>query len=139
MMDVHSIPPLPRGTMKPNVSSPWAILRPQRTYFFQREDGTFFSTDEKEAWGIWSGKRQVIGEITRGPSYMGQSDGALYFQAIKDAHVLLANEGEEAARARLELGIQEEFEVAKKDKTIPRNHDVLDKSGNPINLMNYGN
>ena len=114
-------------------------IRPiNRAYFFLRDDGTFFCTEEREAWGIVSGANQFIGEILPRPKYVGQSDGQTYQKAMMEARDIYTKEGLQASQDRIRQGMTEEFEQAKGDNRLPRNHSATDRNGSPINLSTYG-
>lgn len=135
---VPNIDPLPKNP-RPNFNSVWGKPRAQRTYFFQREDGTIITADDASAWSIYSGKNQVIGEVKPKPKYIGQTDGTTYYKAVMEAQKVFKEKGFDASRDIMLQAEQESFEESKKNTTPPRNFDAIDRHGNPINLRNYGN
>jgi hypothetical protein len=101
------------------------IENPTQTFFFERPDGTRFSCSEKEAWNIHCRRNQILGERIDHPKLVGTSDGRAYHQAVIEA-VALENEGKrEEAQARLRLGEEEEFAVAKGNIIQPRDMDRM--------------
>jgi len=107
---------------------------PQKTYFFERYDGSVIATQEKEAHGLVKGRGKVIGPQNSKPKLIGVSDGTMFYQAVKDAHALHREGKVEEALKRLKEGEDEELEAARGHIEMPRNFDVIDTNRNPINL-----
>ncbi len=130
--------PLPVNP-KPNTHSVWGKPKAVRTYFFQREDGSIIATSDTDAWSIYSGKNQMIGEVKNRPKYIGQTDGVSYFKVVSEAQKAFKEKGIQFAQDLIRQGLLDSFEEAKKNTTPPRNFDAVDSRGNPINIRTYGN
>lgn len=135
---VPNTEPIPKNP-KPNLNSPWGKPKPVRTYFFQRGDGSIISASDNDAWSIYSGKNQTMGEVKIRPKYIGQTDGVLYYNAVVEAQKVFKEKGLEYSRDIMLEAERASFEEAKKNPTPPRNFDAVDRNGFPINLRNYGN
>lgn len=135
---IPNIPPLPKSP-KPNMNSAWGKPRPVQTFFFEREDGSIIEASEDDAWSIYSGKTQMIGEIKQRPKYIGQTNGVNYYNAVIQSQKVFNELGLEGAQEILRKARLEAIEEAKLNKQPPRNFDVIDSRGQPINLRTYGN
>lgn len=123
--------------MQPNRIEP-----PQKTFFFERHDGSIITTNEAEAWRIINGRIQTY--IRKpAPKLVGVSNGEKYYRAVIESHELarvdpvtgvLSLENKEKALQRLRDGWKEEFEAAKGHIEHPRNFDTVDKNGQPTKL-----
>lgn len=133
--DGKLIPPAPVGTPRPD-------KRPFSTgtsYFFKKSDGYFISVDAKNAWNILSGKNQIIGKQKEPWEYVGRSSGQHYIDAANELRKNFNTMKIDDFKAGLEKALVEEYEIAKKDPTLPPNYDVIDRNGMPIrDLSNYG-
>lgn len=109
--------------------------RPQKTFFFERPDGSTFSVNEAEAWNVYTGKNQIVGFQTVRPKLIGVSDGSKVAQAIIEAKEIFKTEGFEKAQQRVKQGHEEEIESARGHIEKPRNFDMVDSRGNPVRLQ----
>lgn len=122
-----TIPPMPIGTPKPNKLH----LKPETTYFFKKSNGAYIATDDSAAWRILNGQNQTIGRQPEGWEYVGRTDGVNYVKKVNASfHLLLEGKLEEYQAALLKAE-KEEYRMAKKDKTWPRNRDIVNTSGLP--------
>lgn len=107
-----------------------------RTYFFERPNGTRVVAEDKEAWSLYSRIPQVLGIRTYPFKFLGSSDGRKYQQAILESKEILATTGDlEKAQVRLRLGEEEEFEQAKGVMVPPPNMDRMDLKGRGNNFI----
>lgn len=121
------IPPMPRGTPKPNKLH----LVAETTYFFRKSDGQFIAVDAATAWRIWSGQNQTIGRQPEPWQYVGRTDGKKYVAAVNKAYVLLEAGDENGFQEALKKAENEEYKSSRKDKTPPPNRDIINTSGLP--------
>lgn len=117
-MDHHSIPekPLTAG-IDPKV------YPPQKTFFYERPNGSVVCVEEKEAWTLHKKFKQV-----------GVSDGTTFQAALMEAKRIFQEQGLEAAQARLRQGHEEELEKARGHFQAPRNFDTVGFNGQPVNI-----
>lgn len=108
---------IPEKPLVPGINS--RGYNPERTYFFEREDGTTFFTNANEAWTIYKRRQQIVGKETPRIKYLGNSDGSKFKQAVMEAKQMFREKGLEISQERLRQGEREELEEAKKDKTPP--------------------
>jgi len=106
----------------------------QQTYFFQREDGTTFHTNLKEAWTIYAGRAQKLGERAVRPKFIGSSDGSIFRKAVIEAHRIMDEKGIEEAQKILKEAEKQELEKARTNTRPPMNCDTIDRNGNPTSL-----
>lgn len=107
---------------------------PQKTYFFERFDGSVICVQEQEAHTLLKGRVKVIGPQQAKPKLIGVSDGSKFHQAVQEAHAL-HREGKTAeALQRLRDGEKEELESARGHIEMPRNFDAIDTNRNPVNI-----
>jgi hypothetical protein len=104
----------------------------QKTFFYERPDGTIFAVQEKEAWNIAKNRNQIAGVRTYPPKLIGTGDGTRFQKAVQDAVALEAAGKPDEARARLLEGEQEELEAARGTVIHPRN---MDKAGDGAYLI----
>ena len=119
----------PTGKVKPNI-----VEGAQKTFFFERHDGSTFSCQEREAWALLNNPPKVLGPRQNPPKLIGVSDGTRFALAVKESHALFKEGKQEEALARLRAGHQEEFEVGIGHIEMPKNFDIIDSRGLPINL-----
>lgn len=101
-----------------------------RTYFFERPDGSRVCAEEKEAWSLYSRSPQILGVRTYPFKFLGSSDGSKYQQAIRESKEIFTTTGDlEKAQARLRQGEEEEFAQAKGVMIPPPNMDRMDLKG----------
>ena len=105
--------------MKPNKIEP-----PQKTYFYERRDGSIISAHAKEAWNLHKQFKQV-----------GVSDGTAFYKAVQEAHNLFNTRGIEEAQERLRQGEKEEIEVARGHLEMPQNPDTIYPNGRPQGIF----
>lgn len=106
----------------------------RKVYFFQREDGTTFFTDAKDAWAILKGRKQRVGFFPERLKLIGVSDGSMFQKAAAEAQAIFKSEGLEAAQVRIRRGHEEELAEARKKVEMPPNPDNVDLQGNPFDL-----
>ena len=103
----------------------YRVEPPQKTYFFERKNGSTFACTEKEAWNCIRNKWFKL---------IGVSDGKVFAEATKEA-VALHKEGKIAeAKTRLLKGQDDELEAARGHIEKPRNFERVDPSGNPFDM-----
>ena len=110
------------------------IESPQKTFFFERSDGSIFCTNEEEAWAIYSGKNQVIGFRPAIPKLIGTSDGKITNQATLEAKEIFQKEGLAKAQEHIRTAQGLELESARKTIIPPRNFDTIGNKGQPVNM-----
>lgn len=108
--------------------------RPERTFFFQRENGSIFSVGEAEAWSIYTGKLQTVGIRNIPPKLIGTSDGLIFNKAVQEAREIFKVSGIEAAQAHIRQGHSAELEEAKKHPQKPRDFSSVGLNGQPVNI-----
>jgi len=106
----------------------------QRTFFFERSDGSIFCTNEEEAWSIYSGKNQIVGLRFSIPKLIGTSDGKITNQAIIDAKAIFQKDGLAKAQEHIRTAQEQELESARKTIIPPRNFDTIGNKGQPVNM-----
>lgn len=107
------------------------LEQPQKTFFFERHDGSIIAAGEQEASTLYYKKNQVIGYDFPKPKLIGVSDGKLMYLAVKEAHEIFRTD-QNAAMERLRKGHDEELEVARGHIEVPRN---FDKMGDGAGLL----
>lgn len=110
------------------------IDQPVKTWFFEKSNGSIVSVQEAEAWRIWSGKNQIVGQQVARPKLIGVSDGKLYFKALVEAREVAKAEGLEKAQERIRQGYQEEIESARGNIVAPRNFDTIGNNGDAVRV-----
>ena len=110
------------------------IESPQKTFFFERSDGSIFFTNEQEAWIIYSGKSQMVGIRPSIPKLIGTSDGKITNQATLEARAIFHSDGLEKAQEHIRKAQELELETARKTIIPPRNFDTIGNKGEPINI-----
>lgn len=107
---------------------------PEKTFFFQRENGSIFSVNEQEAWSIWTGKMQTIGVRTYPPKLIGTSDGRIFHKAVQEAKEINKTKGFEEAQDHIRKGMELELEEAKKHPERPKDFSAIGLNGRPVNM-----
>jgi hypothetical protein len=105
---------------------------PEKTFFFERHDGSIISVKEPEAWRIVTGRNQAYLRYPI-PKIIGVSDGTTFRNAVLEAQEL-AKTDLEAAKARIRKGYDDELAAARGHVESPRNFDVVDKTGQPTRI-----
>ena len=100
------------------------LEQPQRTFFFERHDGSIIAVNEREAWSIYNNRNQMLGVRYERPKLIGTSEGLKMFQAVKESHELFKTDQTQAI-ARLKTGEQEELEAARGNIVPPRDMDKM--------------
>ena len=107
----------------------------QKTFFFERWDGSIISVSEREAWGIMKNRQSVVGLYVPPPKLIGVSDGKIYQKAVLEAHALhKTGRIHEDVAAVLRKGWNDELEAARGHLERPRDFDTIDKRGAPIDI-----
>jgi hypothetical protein len=104
--------------------------RTERVFFFEKPDGTIIHVDEKSAWALWKRPQQTIWGPIR-YKYVGTTDGSNYHRALLESNAIFKEQGLEAAQVFLREALEKEQELAKQDRTLPRNFDETDNRGVP--------
>lgn len=112
------------------------LEKPVLTWFFENHDGGIIPVKEAEAWRIYSGKNQKLGEIVPRAKLIGLTDGTIYHEAVIDARKVFKEFGLEKAQERLRQGLADEVEKARGNVVPPRNFDVIGQNGEPVNMAN---
>lgn len=107
---------------------------PEKTFFFERHDGSIFSTNEAEAWVIYSGKSQVVGWRITPPKLIGTSDGMIFNRHVAESKKIGREEGFEKAQEHVRLGYTLELEEARKHPQRPKDHSALGLNGKPVSM-----
>lgn len=107
---------------------------PEKTFFFQRENGSIFSVNEQEAWSIWTGKMQTVGVRTYPPKLIGTSNGQIFHQAVQEAKEINKTQGFEAAQEHVRKGMELELEEAKKHPEKPKDFSSIGLNGRPVSM-----
>jgi len=123
---------------KPLVAKQGKVEPNQRTYFFEREDGTTFFAQAQEAWSIYKGRNQIIGFERPRIKFIGSSDGSIYRQAVIEAQQIFRQEGLEKAQERLRRGADEELASARGQMIPPPNFDYTDRHNRPADSRTIG-
>lgn len=138
MFIAYDAPPIPSNAQLDTKN----LGRPQKTWFFEKENGSIIALQEAEAWRLYSGKNQILGLRTPRPKIIGVSDGTTYYQAIVEAVKIAkdigAEQGQEAGilagQEHMRKGFALEIEVARGHIEKPRNFDMVNQQGNPTTL-----
>ena len=107
---------------------------PQKTYFFERADGSIFHTQESEAWHVLKGRNQTLGERRQPAKLIGVSDGRLYYEAVIKAIDLQRAGNLLGGQAILRDALAQEIERARGKIEMPRNFDTIGQGGGPVDL-----
>lgn len=110
------------------------LYPPEKTFFFERANGSVFSTGEAEAWIIYTGKSQTVGVRTIPPKLIGTSDGQLFHKAVQEAKQIGKMEGFEKAQEHIRFGYELELEEARKHPQRPKDHSAVGLNGRPVNM-----
>lgn len=110
------------------------LERPQKTFFFEREDGSRFFVGEREAWAVFKNHNQIIGQPRARTKLVGVSNGMKFHNAVAEAHQMYLTDPE-GAKARIKQGEEEEWEAAKGNIEHPRNFDTIDERGQPVRIQ----
>lgn len=100
------------------------LEKPQKTFFFERHDGSVISVGEREAWNIYNNRNQVVGWLIPKPKLIGVSDGMKMYEAVKKAHEVFVTNPDEAQNI-LRQGNVDELEAARGNIVAPRNADKM--------------
>lgn len=107
---------------KPLVAGVGKVEPNQKTYFYERSDGSVICVQAQEAWKLHKKRFKQV----------GVSDGTKFRQAIAESQEIFHREGLAAAQARIKKGEQEELEAARGRYEVPPN---ADKMGNGAHLL----
>lgn len=116
---------------KPLVASinqdPQYDYKPQRVFFFKRNDGKIIATEEQEAWSLYSRRPQMLYRQGKRVEFelIGTGDGKIYYQALQEAKV--AGQTDIAkAQEILRKGQQDELDACMGKIIAPRNMDKFE-------------
>lgn len=126
-MESNILPPT--GPIKTN-----RVEAPQKTFFFERQDGSVINVQEIEAHNILKNRQRVIGTYIPPLKLIGVSDGLIFQKAVLESHALHKEGKTEEAMERLRQGEREELEAARGHIEKPRNFDSIDQHRRPIDL-----
>lgn len=101
------------------------IDAPQKTFFYERRDGSVIAMSENEA--------ALTGKFYR---LLGTSDGTTYFRLISELHKKAETLTDEEVAKCLTEAFNAELEVAKNHIERPRNMAVTDLEGKPSQRFN---
>ncbi len=93
----------------------------QKTYFYERENGSVIAVNAKEAWEI---EQKCLRRLLQMKQF-GVSDGKIMQQAIIDSKQVLKTQGLEAAQAKIREAFVLEQAAAKGHFERPPNADVV--------------
>jgi len=119
----------PTGEIKTN-----RVELAEKTFFFERHDGSTVYMKEEEAWNFLNGRSKAVGPVVAPPKLIGVSDGRVFQTAVLEAHALHKEGRVEEAMARLRLGETQELEAARGHIERPRNFDTIDRNRQPYSL-----
>lgn len=123
---------------KPLIAGVGKLEEASRVYFFERENGTIFFAQGQEAWNIYKGRVQILGQDRPRYKFLGSSDGTKFRQGVLEAQKIMRDKGLVEAQERIRQAEQEELESARGHKITPPNYDTVTKGNVPINLANLG-
>ena len=109
------------------------LYQVQKTFFFEKEDGSVIAVDEPGAWNIISGKQQTINSRISF-KLIGVSDGKSFQKALIEAKDIFYKEGLQKSQERIRQGFQEELEAARGHIEKPRNFDAFGRGGEPVRI-----
>lgn len=119
-MDYRTIPekPLIAGVSTKNHKS-------GQVFFFERTDGEIIAVEEREAWGLYTRRPQILGTHQRIEfKLIGVGDGQLFNKATMEAKELGQTDIKKA-QERIREGFKEELEACRGHLIAPRNMDDL--------------
>lgn len=123
---------------KPLIAKQGKVEQNERTFFFQRENGEIFFAKGEEAWAIYKGRMNIVGQERPRIKFIGSSDGSLYRKAVEEAQAIFRQSGLEKGQERLRTGIAEEIEAARGNMVYPQNFDTIDRYGRPADTRSIG-
>lgn len=94
---------------------------PQKTYFYEREDGSVIAMNAPEAWEMEKKRARKL-VFTR---QYGVSDGKLMLQALLASKEIIKTQGLGAAQAKIREGFEAEKAAAKGHMEMPPNCDMV--------------
>lgn len=107
----------------------------KNTFFFKRiQDQEIIPIEDTQvAWEYYRRRGQDF-------KYIGQSNGKVFMEGIKQSRVIFKEKGLEASQERIKQAIAEEVEIAKTNINPPLPADVFGNGAQYIqnNLMKYG-
>lgn len=107
------------------------VERAKPTWFFEQPNGKIIAVGEEEAWRIYTGKNQIIGQRPYPFKIIGVGKGQIYEKAVAEA-IELKNAGkDEESKACLRKGFEDELESARGNIVAPRNFDMIGRNGQP--------
>ena len=125
------LPPLPEKPLIPKLGK---IEKNIRVYFFEREDGSTFFAQAKEAWTIMKGRVQHVGYERPRIKFIGSSDGSKFRQGVIEAQNIFKEQGLIPSQERIRLAEKEELECARGNMIYPVNQDEMTRGGQLINI-----
>ncbi len=126
---------IPEKPLQANVGK---IEETQRTYFFERDNGTTFFTTGREAWSLIKRPTKVMKKETKRMKFLGSSNGQIFQKAVRDSHKVFREQGLSVAQEVIRKGESDELEAARGNMVYPPNYDMVDRGGNPINIASLG-
>jgi hypothetical protein len=123
---------------KPLQASVNTQLQPtEKIFFLKKANGTILNMDERGAWNVLRGNqvfRGKRGKFRDEVEIIGVSDGLSYLQAVKESHEIFKTKGLDAAQAHLRNALNAELERCRGKIEMPRNYDMTDEGGNPVDI-----
>lgn len=113
---------IPEKPLNAAVNTDRNILRKEKVYFFEREDGSVFCTNAQEAWGLYNRRVQIVGKYSAKLKLVGTGNGDLFFEAIKNAQKEV---DVQKAREIIKKGQDAEYEACKGNIVPPPNMDKM--------------
>lgn len=110
------------------------IESPIPTWFFEKPDGKIIAVQEQEAWRIYTGKNQIIGQRNYPPKIIGVGNGQIYRKAVADAIELKTKGDMEGSQACLRQGYEDELTEARNHIRKPRNFDMIGRNQQPTTI-----
>jgi len=101
-------------------------------YWFQKDDGSVFSANEKEAWEILNGRIRIMNEKVK-HKYLGVSNGEVYWEGIKKLPEITKTEGIEKGAEYIRELNRLECQSADPNRR-PRNMDRMGFNGQVANI-----
>jgi len=102
------------------------VETPKKTYFWVRESGEVFATEEQEAYHI---QYVLVEKMGRKLQLYGVSDGKLYNQAVKEAIKIKEEQGLAEAQKYLRGAFEKEKAVAKGNLEKPPDLSTMESNG----------
>ncbi len=120
---------IPEKPLTARVNTDKKILRKEKVYFFEREDGTVFATNSNEAWTLYTKKQQNIGKYVPKLKLVGTGNGDIFLNALIEAQ---KETDIEKAQQIIRDGQEAEYQACKGNIIPPGNQDKFGDGANFI-------